>query len=192
VIGLLGRRAIVAWMVLGLIGSVAGCAGSAAVGDPSHDPTPAASPGNQSPGSQAAPSEAPAASPNCAERYPDPGPAGIDLRLGCIVSALIGATAGADPSTPPRISAWLGPLGAILLAILLLVMVARRVRRSAGRRLASVEPAAWWSCPACRSLNAEGSAACYRCGHPWDPTIPILTPSPEGLADQAIGRRLDR
>jgi hypothetical protein len=183
VIGLLGRRVLAVSMALGLLGGLAGCAAPAATDHSSLDATPSL---------EASPSPVPAATPTCAERYPDPGPAGIDLRLGCIVNLLVATATGGQATGPPRISEWLATIGAAVLAFALLVLGARRISRSAGRRLASVEPEAWWSCPSCRSLNASGSMACYRCGRPWDATIPLLEPDPDSLGRQATGRRLDR
>lgn len=135
---------------------VAAAAGASAAPDATNPPTPR--------------------QPTCAERYPADGPAGVDLQLGCIVTELMGAYTGTTDAggAPPRVSAWLGPLAAVGAGLALLYLVARSVRRAAGRRLAPVVPRTWWSCPRCRSLNAVGVAACYRCGYPWDAGIPEL------------------
>src|SRR6185503_19649665 len=42
--------------------------------------------------------------PTCAERYPEEGPAGVDLRLGCIVSELVGLYRPDQATAPPTIS----------------------------------------------------------------------------------------
>jgi hypothetical protein len=114
----------------------------------------------------------------CAERYPDEGPAGLDLRLACIVTKLVGAYATpGDASTPPRLSDWLRPMGVAMLVLILIWFVIRTVTRRAATRLAPVVPASWWSCPACRSLNPSGTMACYSCRQPWSPDLEVLRPS---------------
>lgn len=127
----------------------------------------------------ASPSADPTQRPlTCAERYPDEGPAGLDLRLACIVTELVGAyTEPGDATTPPRVSDWLRPIGIVLALIILIWLVIRTATRRAAARLAPVVPASWWSCPACRSLNPTGTTACYRCREPWTPDLEVMTPA---------------
>ncbi len=118
--------------------------------------------------------------PTCAQRYPADGPAGVDLRLGCIVAELVGAyTSPGDITTAPRISSWLKPIAFAGAGLVLVWIVARWMSRRAGVRLAPVVPAAWWSCSGCRSLNADGTVACYRCRQPRTGE-PTLVPGVDG------------
>jgi hypothetical protein len=151
---------------------------------PGHAADPPATPGPDASGRPA----------TCAQRYPADGPAGIDLQLGCVVSELVGHYTGADAGPrrePPRISSYLAPitLGAVGLVGLLLVLHA--ARRSAGRRLAPAAPTSFWSCPGCRSLNAAGRAACYRCGRAWEAGAAELRTDAEPPAPQSFGTRDD-
>jgi hypothetical protein len=132
--------------------------------------------------------------PTCAERYPADGPGGVDLQLGCIVSELMGAYTGTGEGSgaPPRVSAWLGPIAAGAAALAGLWLLLRTVRRRAARRMAPATPTARWSCPGCRSLNALGSAACYRCGRAWEEGFPEIPTMDESVAPQSFGRRFDR
>jgi hypothetical protein len=117
--------------------------------------------------------DAAAASPpeSCADRYPAEGPAGLDLRLGCIAGELVGHVTGSSPSREPApISSYLAPLVAILGSLAVIVLLAVILRRRLGRRLAPVMPGTWWSCPACRSVNAVGTSLCYACGAPFEPS----------------------
>lgn len=103
--------------------------------------------------------------PSCAERYPEPGPAGVDLRLGCIVSELVGLYTPGQAAAPPTISTYALALIALAVGIAVLsIAVARLLARRAGRALAPVTPDAWWQCPTCRSVNAAGASRCYSCG----------------------------
>jgi hypothetical protein len=134
--------------------------------------------------------------PTCAERYPADGPAGVDLLLGCVVSELVryagGLGGGLEPvGEPPRLSQYLVPIAIIVTAIVAVVLVVRVARRDAGRRLAPAAPVAWWSCPACRSLNAAGRRKCYRCGHAVEVSATELRVDAEPLAPQSFGRRID-
>jgi hypothetical protein len=110
------------------------------------------------------------------------------------VNELAGHYTGADagPSgEPPRISAYLGPiaLGAVGLVGLLLVL--RVAQRSAGRRLAPAAPTSFWSCLGCRSLNADGTAVCYRCGRAWEAGAEELSADAEPPAPHSFGRPSD-
>ena len=176
------RRALASLLVAGWL-LVATSLGTVAVAaDPSAGPA-------------ASPSAGPTitTAPDCAERYPDPGPAGLDLRLGCVVSELVGAyTGSSDPSVAPRISDWLRPLGIVLIGVAVVAAGALYARRRAGRRLVAAAPTAWWSCPGCRSLNAAGAETCYRCGRAWEADALELRTDAEPPAPQAFGRRGDR
>ena len=112
--------------------------------------------------------------PTCAERYPAEGPAGVDLRLGCLVRELLGHYTGEEPSgQAPRLSAYLAPIVGVAISVAFAIGLLQLARR-AGRRLAPATPAAWWLCPKCRSVNAVGKAACYSCGTPWTPDAPVV------------------
>ncbi|HSO29097.1 MAG TPA: zinc finger Ran-binding domain-containing protein [Candidatus Sulfomarinibacteraceae bacterium] len=135
--------------------------------------------------------------PTCAERYPADGPAGVDLLLGCVVSELVryagGLGGGLEPvGEPPRLSGYLVPIGILVATIVSIALVVRVARRDAGRRLAPAAPVAWWSCAACRSLNAAGRTACYRCGREFEEGATELRADGEPLAPQSFGIRRDR
>jgi hypothetical protein len=150
-----GARARVAGLALVLLGSFA--APSAVLG---ADPTPV-------PNATAPPS-------TCSERFTDDGPAGVDLRLGCIVSEVVGLyTAGQDAAPPP-----LSTYAIVLIALGvgaagIAVLAGRLLHRQAGRRMAPVLADAWWVCASCRSVNAAGVLRCYSCGstQPDGPTL---------------------
>lgn len=144
------------------------------------------------------PSPSPAAvsgSPTCLDRFPADGPGGVDLLLGCVVNEVTRAYTGAGAGTsadPPRLSAYAIPIAIIVAAAAALTLLLVRVlRQGAGRRLAPAMPAAWWSCPACRSLNAAGRRACYRCGRVFEAGATELRVDAEPLAPQSFGRRID-
>ena len=111
--------------------------------------------------------------PTCAERYPNEGPAGIDLRLGCIAAELVGHYTGAT-GEPVKISTYLAPLLVLTGGLALLVVAIRIVRGRAGRRLAPAAPSEWWLCLSCRSVNDPARPACYSCGRPWTPDAPVV------------------
>jgi hypothetical protein len=113
--------------------------------------------------------------PTCAERFPAEGPAGVDLRLGCIVSEIVGLYTTSSQAEPPTLSAYaVMVLAGIGVGVVLVGHALRLLRRSASRRLASVTPGEWWICPACASINALGTSRCYACGGPPGdgPTLP--------------------
>lgn len=114
--------------------------------------------------------------PTCAERFPAEGPAGVDLRLGCIVSELVGLYTTSSSGEPPTLSTYVVTLALGVAAGLLLLAVGMRwLKRRVSQRLAPVLPAAWWICPACRSVNPERVAGCYRCGSPPGDEPPMPT-----------------
>lgn len=127
--------------------------------DPTADPTPTEHP------------------PTCAERYPADGPAGIDLRLGCIASELVGHYTGSGTGEPVRVSTYLGPALALVGTLLLAFVLIRFARGRAGERLAAAAPSEWWLCLKCHSVNAAGRPACYSCGTPWTPDAPVVPTS---------------
>lgn len=149
---------------------------------------------DSSPSPAATPAPAPP-TPTCSERYPADGPAGVDLLLGCVVSELVryaGGLGKLEPTRePPRLSEYLVPIAMVVAAIVGVLLVVRVARRDAARRLAPAVPAAWWSCPSCRSLNAAGRQRCYRCGHAFEADVTELRMDAEPLAAQSFGRRFD-
>ena len=115
------------------------------------------------------------AKPTCSERYPDEGPAGVDLRLGCIVGEVMAAYTGARAGSAQPLSSYAVVVFGVLVAGFLAVwLVGRTLRRVAGRRLAPVQPGAWWQCTTCRSLNGAAVEHCYSCGagRPDSPMLP--------------------
>ena len=151
--GRLARALAAVALVVAVAFAVGGAlAGPTAAADPSPSPRP----------------------PTCAERYPAEGPAGVDLRLGCIARELVGIYTGENAEEPPRISRYLGQMAVVAGAAVLAVVFLRLVRGRVGRRLAPEKPTAWWLCPKCRSVNAVGKAACYSCGTPWTPDAAVV------------------
>jgi len=118
--------------------------------------------------------------PTCSERFPAEGPAGVDLRLGCIVSELVGLYTASSRDEPPRLSAYALMLAGLLaFGSLLVALVVRLLARRAAARLAPVIPTAWWVCPSCNSVNATSASRCYACGGPPGAGPPMTTdPSP--------------
>jgi hypothetical protein len=128
--------------------------------------------------------------PTCAERYRAEGPGGVDLQLGCIVNELVAYAGGLGPSDQPqRLTAYLAPMAMVVGGLAVLLLAVRVLNRRAARRLAPATPVAWWSCPACRSLNADGRTACYRCGRPFEVGAIEMRTDAEPPAPQAFGRR---
>ncbi|NJD28440.1 MAG: hypothetical protein FIA92_09095 [Chloroflexi bacterium] len=123
----------------------------------------------------ASPTPAPTRGLTCSERFPAEGPAGVDLRLGCIVSELVGLYTASSRDEPPTLSAYVIVLVAgIAAAGLAGALGLRIVARRASRRLAPVLPSEWWVCPSCHSVNPTAASRCYACGGPpgVGPTIP--------------------
>jgi hypothetical protein len=111
----------------------------------------------------------------CSERFPAEGPAGVDLRLGCIVSELVGLYTASSRDEPPTLSAYvIGLAAGIAAAALAAALALRIVARRASRRLAPVLPSEWWVCPGCHSVNPMTASRCYACGSPpgVGPTMP--------------------
>jgi hypothetical protein len=128
--------------------------------------------------------------PTCAERYPAEGTGGVDLQLGCVVNELVSYASGLGPSDQPqRLTAYLAPIAAVVAGLAVLLLAVRQLNRRAVKRLAPATPVAWWSCPACRSLNAAGRTACYRCNRPFEVGAIEMRTDAEPPAPQAFGRR---
>jgi hypothetical protein len=126
--------------------------------------------------------------PTCAERYPEDGPAGVDLRLGCVVSELVGLYTAGQAAPPPPLSTYAVALGiAIAVAAGLLLLAGRLLARRAGQRLAPVTPGEWWLCSTCRSVNGTAAAQCYSCGSPRG-TGPSLLTDEQPATPQSFGR----
>lgn len=113
--------------------------------------------------------------PTCAERFPEEGPAGVDLRLGCIVSEVVGLYTPGQASTPPTISTYALFLVGLVLGVAVVALLATRLlARRAGEAMASVTPDAWWQCPTCRSVNGAGVTRCYSCGSPRPADVGVI------------------
>jgi hypothetical protein len=128
--------------------------------------------------------------PTCAERYPAEGPAGVDLRLGCIVSEVVGLYRPGQAGPPPTLSTYAVWLGILLVAgIGLALVVLRALGRGAGRRLAPTTPDAWWVCATCHSINGTATSRCYNCAapRPDDPGA-LLPTSDDPATPQSFGR----
>lgn len=103
----------------------------------------------------------------CDERFPADGPAGIDLRLGCLVGEVVGTFTGTtDQGDPAPLSSYLEPLLITIVAVAAAVVALLLSRRLLGRRLAPDAPTEWWTCDACRSVNPGSGSRCYACGAP--------------------------
>jgi hypothetical protein len=139
-----------------------------------------------------APPDPSPARPTCSERYPEDGPAGVDLRLGCIVSEVVGVYTAGQTDAPPRLTTYaIGTLAAIAGVVALVWFAGRAASRRAGARLAPVTPTSWWVCDRCKSVNGAGVARCYACGNPAGdgPTLP--TAADPGIT-QSFGERRKR
>ena len=128
--------------------------------------------------------------PTCAERFPDEGPGGVDLRLGCIVSELVGLYTPGQAAAPPAMSTYaVGVLALVAALVVAAAASSRLLARRAGRALAPATPDAWWQCPACRSVNGAGVTRCYSCGsaRPVDAAVRLETDDRPGTP-QSFGR----
>ena len=103
--------------------------------------------------------------PTCAERFPEDGPAGVDLRLGCIVGEVVGLYTAGQAAPPAPLSTYMIVLAILVAGGIVLALLAGRVlARRAGQRLAPVLAGEWWVCASCHSVNGTGVAHCYSCG----------------------------
>jgi hypothetical protein len=101
----------------------------------------------------------------CSDRFPAEGPAGVDLRLGCIAGEIVGLYTASAGEAPAPISTWvIVLLAATAAAAFLAALVTRTLARRAGRRLAPVLAGEWWICEQCRSVNGTEKSRCYACG----------------------------
>lgn len=129
--------------------------------------------------------------PTCAERFPTEGPAGVDLRLGCIVSEVIGLWRPDQTTPPPTLSTYAIWLVVLIVAGVGLGLVGvRLLGRRAGQRLAATTPEAWWVCSACHSVNALASPRCYNCSaaRPDDADATPMLTSDRPSTPQSFGR----
>jgi hypothetical protein len=108
----------------------------------------------------------PARDPRCADWEQHGAPAGIDMRLVCAANEVIGAYTGqseaeinADPLMPYVMGALVTGTALAVVGVIAMKVLGRQT----GQRLAPERPDAWWVCPACQSINAEGRPACYAC-----------------------------
>ena len=130
--------------------------------------------------------------PTCADRFPAEGPAGVDLRLGCIFGEIVGLYTASEGRPPTPLSSYAIAAGILIVGGLIVAwFVSRLVARRAGRRLAPVLPGEWWVCATCRSLNGAHIGHCYSCGadRPDGPMLP--TDEHPGIA-QSFGERRKR
>lgn len=170
--GRLGRlpRLAALWLVVAAL-SLAGTAAAVAAAEPSPTPSPTPRP------------------PTCTERYPEEGPAGIDLRLACIVQELLGL--GQPGDRPARISEWAGTIALLaglgFAAFLVVYTIAGRLKRRFDRRTAPARPGAWWQCPDCRSVNGTGRATCYSCARARPPDALVLPTAETPIMVQRFG-----
>lgn len=136
------------------------------------------------------PSPDPASTPRaatCAERFPAEGPAGVDLRLGCIVGEVVGIYIPGQSAPPAPLSSYAIVVGILLVGIVIVIwLVGRLVAQRAGRRLAPVLPGEWWVCATCRSVNGAGVERCYSCGS-GRPDGPMLTTDTNPEIPQLFG-----
>ncbi len=125
--------------------------------------------------------------PTCAERFPDQGPAGVDLRLGCIVGEVVGLYRPGHAAVPAPLSSYALLVGFLVVGALFVVwLVSRLVARRAGRRLAPVLANAWWVCGSCKSVNGAGVTRCYSCASP-PPDGPTMTTDDNPSIPQSFG-----
>lgn len=127
----------------------------------------------------------------CAERFPAEGPAGVDLRLGCVVSEVIGLWRPDQSTRPPTLSTYAIFTGILVVAIAGLGMISVRLfARRAGARLAPTTPDAWWVCPTCRSVNGLTASRCYNCAtaQPDAGAAAVMETRDDPLTPQTFGR----
>jgi len=127
----------------------------------------------------------------CAERFPAEGPAGVDLRLGCIVSEVIGLWRPDQAAQPPTLSTYAIFTGVLVTAIAGLGLISvRLMARRAGARLAPTTPDAWWVCPTCRSVNGLAASRCYNCAtaRPDAGVAAVMQTREDPATPQSFGR----
>ncbi len=127
--------------------------------------------------------------PTCAERFPEEGPAGVDLRLGCIVGSVIGAYTTAQAAIATPLSSYAIMLGFVIAAGIGAVwLVGRLLARRAGERLAPVMPGEWWVCGSCKSVNGANVTRCYSCASPR-PDGPTMSTNAHPEISQSFGSK---
>jgi hypothetical protein len=130
--------------------------------------------------------------PTCAERFPAEGPAGVDLRLGCIVGEVAGLYRPGQAGPPAPLSTYAIFVGVMVAgAIIAIWLLGRLIARRAGRRLAPVLPGEWWVCSECTSVNGAGVAQCYSCRSPR-PDGPSLMTDDRPSIPQSFGSKRKR
>jgi hypothetical protein len=104
--------------------------------------------------------------PRCSDWEQHGAPPGIDLRVVCTATQIIGTYTGSgtgditdEPALPYVVALLVTGAGLAVVGLVAMRFVGGR----AGRRLAPAAPDAWWVCPSCQSLNAVGRPACYAC-----------------------------
>jgi hypothetical protein len=133
------------------------------------------------------PAAAATQAPTCGDRFPAEGPAGVDLRLGCIIGELVGLYTASDREDPPTLSAYVIALAVgLVLGLALVAAALRLLARRASRRLAPVTPSEWWVCPSCSSVNGTAASRCYACGGPPGDG-PTMTTDPDPVTAQQLG-----
>lgn len=162
--------AALAWVLLALALLGAAPAGQTALAaDPTADPA------------------ATSRTPTCAERFPAEGPAGVDLRLGCIVGEVVGLYTPDEAGPPLPLSSYAIAVGILLTGVGIVVWLALRLfAQRAGRRLAPTLAAEWWVCATCKSVNGANVAHCYSCGSP-PPRGPALVTDDNPNTPQSFG-----
>ena len=134
-----------------------------------------------------APTDAPRA-PTCAERFPGEGPAGVDLKLGCIVGEVVGVYSAAATSDPAPLSTYAIGVALLIAAGLAATwVVGRFVSQKAGERMAPVLAGEWWVCAKCKSVNGAGVTRCYSCGSP-PPDGPTMRTADAPGTPQSFGK----
>lgn len=134
------------------------------------------------------PSPDPARPPTCAERFPDEGPAGVDLKLGCIVGQVVGLYSTAATAQPAPLSTYAIGVALLVAAGLGAVwLVGRFASQKAGERMAPVLAGEWWVCATCKSVNGAGVTRCYSCGSPPPDGATMHTSETPGTP-QSFGR----
>jgi hypothetical protein len=131
--------------------------------------------------------------PTCAERFPSEGPAGVDLRLGCIVGEVVGVYTPGQPELPVPMSSYAIAVVLFVIGILIVILFTGRflhwlAARSIGRRLAPVLPGEWWVCASCKSVNGANAGRCYSCGA-GRPDGPALMTDDQPNIPQSFGRK---
>jgi uncharacterized paraquat-inducible protein A len=106
------------------------------------------------------------------------------MRLVCTANEVIGTYTGqseADINSDPLMPYAIGALVTGIALAVVGVAAMRVLGRQAGKRLEPERPDAWWVCPACQSINAEGRPACYACHASRAGSAPVTPGAPEPM-----------